>query len=182
MVRVAGENVCLVPLEERDLPQLFTWINDRETVILSAPFKPVSQEQHRRWFEATRQREDMHVFAVRRLDSDELVGTCQLRDVDMRHESAELVVRIGDKRQRGKGVGTEAVRLLLEYGFNQLGLNRIQLHVFSDNLPAIRVYEKVGFIREGVMREHSLIEGERKDALLMAVLRRDFSASCPSIG
>lgn len=164
----------LTPLREDDLPRLLAWINDRELVELSAPFKPVSPEDHRAWIEAIGQRDDLALFAIRERGDGPAVGTCQLRNIDPRHGSADLTIRIGERSLWGRGLGTEAVRALVAHGFNKLGLNRIALHVFADNERAIRAYERAGFVREGLMREHSRIGGQCKDAVLMAVLRRDW--------
>jgi RimJ/RimL family protein N-acetyltransferase len=166
----SAARVRLTPLEETDLPVLFEWINNRALVELSSAFAPVSAAEHRRWFEAIRQRHDAHVFAIRRLDSPAPIGTCQLHDVHPVHRSAELQIRIGDASSRGQGLGTEAVRLLVEYGFGTLRLHRIALHVFATNLAAQRAYEKAGFVREGVLKDAAFVGGHFVDSVVMAIL------------
>ncbi|MGE4552409.1 MAG: GNAT family N-acetyltransferase [Desulfovibrionaceae bacterium] len=170
-----GAGIELTDVRAGDLPRMLEWINDPELVRLSAPFKPVSPEDHRRWFESIQDRRDVALFAIREAPGGRLIGSCQLRNIDTRHQSAELTIRIGERDCWGRGLGTEAVRLLLAHGFEALGLNRICLHVFADNQRAVRAYEKAGFVKEGLMRQHSRIDGEFKDAVLMAVLREDFS-------
>lgn len=162
--------VRLTPLEEGDLPVLFEWINDRALVELSSTFAPVSPAEHRRWFDAIRQRRDVHIFAIRRPDHPAPIGTCQLHDVHPVHRSAELQIRIGDARSRGQGLGTEAVRLLVEFGFGTLHLHRIALHVFATNFSAQRAYEKAGFVREGVLRDAAFVGGRFVDSVVMAIL------------
>ena len=165
----------LTEVRAGDLPRMLEWINDPDLVRLSAPFKPVSPEAHQHWFESTQAREDVALFAIRELPGGRLIGSCQLRGIDPRHQSAELTIRIGERDSLGRGLGTEAVRRLVAHGFEVLGLNRISLHVFADNQRAVRAYEKAGFVREGLMRQHSRIDGEFKDAVLMALLRRDWN-------
>jgi diamine N-acetyltransferase len=165
-----GARVRLTPLEESDLPILFEWINDRDLVLLSSPFSPVSQADHRRWFDDIRGRVDTYIFAIRRHGHAAPIGTCQLHHVSRIHRSAELQIRIGDRDARGHGLGTEAVRLLVQFGFNELQLHRIALHVFVSNTVAQRAYEKAGFVREGVLRDSAFVDGRYVDTVVMAIL------------
>ena len=103
----------------------------------------------------------------------ELIGSCQLLNVNLRHSTADLQIRIGARELRGKGYGTEAVRLLLAHAFRDMGLERVQLHVFATNQRAIRSYEKAGLRREGVLRSAAYIDGERCDVIVMGILRTD---------
>jgi diamine N-acetyltransferase len=163
--------VELTPLRAEDSPVLFAWINDGALVELSAPFRPVSNAEHVAWFEQIRQREDVRIFGIR--EDDRLVGSCQLHSIHPVHRSAELQIRIGAEDARGRGVGREALQQLLWYGFDELDLHRIYLHVFTTNERAIRLYERAGFRREGVLREAALIDGAWVDVLLLALLRHE---------
>jgi RimJ/RimL family protein N-acetyltransferase len=167
--------VVLTPVTDDDLPVMLNWINDREQAIFNAPYKPVSLLQHQEWFESVQRRSDMQLFGVRLSETGELIGTCQLHSINRVHRSAELQIRLGDVQQRGKGYGTEAVRLLLEFAFKDLNLHRVNLHVFSTNHAAIRVYEKVGFAREGLLRSAAYINGEYVDVLVMGILQNEYA-------
>jgi RimJ/RimL family protein N-acetyltransferase len=175
----SAARVKLTPLRSADLETLFAWINDRELVVLSAPFEPVHEPDHRAWFDAIRRRTDVVVFGIRSMPTDELIGSCQLTRIDRRHRTAELQIRIGPANARGHGAGTEAVRLLLLHAFQDLDVHRVQLHVLATNLPAIRAYEKAGFRREGVLREAAYIAGRRIDLVVMGVLRDEAAAAEP---
>ncbi|HWI17098.1 MAG TPA: GNAT family protein [Vicinamibacterales bacterium] len=166
-----GERVRLSELADADSPTLFTWINDRALVELSSTFKPVDRADHDRWFATIRTRPDTRIFAIRTTADDRLIGTCQLLNIDPRAQSAELQIRIGDPAARGRGYGTEAVRMLVAFGFDQLDLRRIALHVLITNVAAQRTYEKVGFVREGVMPDAAVVGGQPVDALTMAIAR-----------
>lgn len=78
-------------------------------------------------------------------------------------------------RGRGRGIGTEATRLIVGHGFEQLGLHRIALELYSHNHRARRVYEKVGFVEEGVRRQTQLRDGEWADETLMAILAHEWA-------
>ncbi len=134
--------VALEPLRDEDSDVLFAWINDPELVAFSAVFRPVGRAEHDAWFASVRQRPDVAIFGIH--EEGELVGTCQLI-VD--GDEAELRIRLGHPGARDRGLGTQALRLLIDHGFAELGLRRIWLQVFASNARAIRAYEKVGFAR-----------------------------------
>jgi RimJ/RimL family protein N-acetyltransferase len=171
-----GAFVALAPLSAEDMPVLFEWINDRAQVLLSAPYRPVSDSQHAAWFEAIRQRQDTVIFGIRSLETGALLGSCQLHGIHPVHRSAELQIRLGVPAERGKGYGTEAVRLLLDVAFRDLNLHRVSAHVFSGNATALRVYEKAGFVREGLLRKAAHIDGEYVDVVVMGIVREDYAA------
>lgn len=161
-------------MRSADSDLLFDWINDHELVVLSAPFRPVSRAEHDAWFEDIRSRDDARIFGIRALDDDRLVGSCQLHSIHAVHRSAELQIRIGARDAQGRGIGTAALKLLLQYSFDELALHRVQLHVFATNARARHVYESVGFRVEGVRREAVWIEDAWIDVVLMAILAAEF--------
>jgi RimJ/RimL family protein N-acetyltransferase len=164
-------HVELTALREADSRKLFEWINDREAMLLNAGYAPVHEPDHVTWFDEIRRRSDVVIFAIRSLADGELVGSCQLLNINHRYATAELQIRIGDPKARGKGYGTEAIRLLLTHAFRDIGLERVQLQVFASNRRAIRAYEKAGFRREGVLRSAAYVDGERRDIVVMGILR-----------
>jgi RimJ/RimL family protein N-acetyltransferase len=159
----------LVPLREEDAEALFRWITDRELVELSAPFDPPTAEQHRRWFDSIRTRDDVEIFGIRLVEDDRLIGSCQLHSIDRQRGSAELQIRIGERDAWGRGNGTEAVGLLVDHAFGELGLRRVELHVFATNQRAIRAYEKVGFEIEDRGARKAFVGGRYLDVLAMAI-------------
>jgi RimJ/RimL family protein N-acetyltransferase len=171
-----GDAVVLAPVRDGDSARLLAWINERDDVLYSAAYHPVHQRSHEEWFDSIRQRPDVAIFGIRRRDDDELVGTCQLRGIDPVHRSAELLIRIGERGQRNRGYGEQAVRLLLAFGFRDLNLHRIQLQVFASNEAALRLYEKTGFVQEGRLRQAVHIDGRYVDVIAMGILREEFDA------
>jgi RimJ/RimL family protein N-acetyltransferase len=166
-----GRRVVLAPFRDEDAVPLFRWINTRELVELSAPFAPVTWEDHLRWFDAVRADGAIAAFGIRDPEDDRLVGSCQLLGIDSTERTAELRIRIGDEGSRARGRGTEAVELLTRFGLEDLRLERIWLEVFQTNRPALRVYEKAGFRREGVRTGAAVIAGRAKDVILMSLVR-----------
>jgi len=162
--------VLLGPVTQEDSPTLFEWINDRELVLLNAPYRPVDSSHHRSWLESIQHRDDAVLFAIRD-KTGRLVGTCQLQHRNPVSRNAELQIRIGDTADRGRGYGTSAVRKLLRFAFDDWNLHRVQLFVIEGNEAALRTYEKCGFKREGILREAVHIDGRYRDLIVMGVLR-----------
>jgi len=160
-------------MRDEDVPLLFPWINNRDTTLWSAPYHPVSESDHREWAQGVIASSDRAFFVIRRISDDRVVGTCQLHSIHPVHRTAELQIRIGEAADRGRGCGSEAVVLLLRFAFDDLNLHRVQLHVFADNASAIRVYEKAGFVREGLLRQAAHIGGRYVDVVVMGILRED---------
>ena len=169
-----AEHVRLRPLRKEDGKLLYQWITDRDLFILNAAYKPVSEAEHEKWVESMLlERSDLVFFVIEDLASSVAIGTCKLLNVNAQHRSAELQIRIGDESARGKGLGTEAVKLLRNFGFQDLNLHRIYLHVFKANKRALRAYEKCGFHHEGLLRPAAFIDGEWKDLNVMGILKTD---------
>lgn len=169
-----SERVTLGPIVQSDLSSLLKWINDRELVIFNAPYKPISEVEHQSWFASVVDRDDVFLFGVRLQENGDLVGYCQLNRINYIHRTGELQIRLGDRSKWGMGYGTEALLLLLKFGFKDLNLNRIYLHVLATNSKAIHVYEKVGFVREGLLREAAHIDGSYVDIVVMGILKRNY--------
>ena len=173
---LADGQVFVGPVQPDDLPAMFRWINDRDLVVLSGPYHPVSAREHEEWFREIQGRADVVLLAIRLATTGELIGTAQLHSIHAVHRQAELQIRIADPSHRSKGYGGSALRLLLRVAFDDLNLNRVMLHVFADNAAAIRAYEKVGFIQEGVLREGAFIAGAFVDTVVMGILRHEYEA------
>jgi RimJ/RimL family protein N-acetyltransferase len=171
-----GERIWLRPLEERDMTAYAAGINDTEVGVPAGYRWPMSLDQARAWLERQQdsaRRGDAFFFAVCELGDDRFVGTVWLKEVSWMDGSAELAIYM-DRDHIGSGWGTDAQRTLLAFGFGSLGLERVWLTVDAENQRAIRSYEKVGFRREGVMRNARRGPDGLADAQLMAILRDEW--------
>jgi len=176
--------VTLAPFEREDLEQVRAWVNDPELCRAVDRVLPVTRCQHERWYESLIRQKDAVTFAVRcddpspgrgRTGAAHLIGLCGLKHIHPRHHHAELWIYLGDAASRGRGLGRRAVRLLASFGFQQLNLHRIQLHLAAFNEPARRAYLACGFREEGRDREHVFLDGRYHDAIRMGLLRSEFS-------
>lgn len=162
--------VALSPITLADAPTLFRWINDRALVLFNSAYQPTHEASHREWLKGLAQRKDLVAFAVRTTRSRKLIGICQLTSISRVHRTADLQIRMGDDRTRGKGLGLEAVQQLVAFGFRDLNLHRISLQVFATNKRAITTYERAGFRHEGTMRQAAFIDGRFVDVVVMGIL------------
>lgn len=167
-----NRRVRLRSLRREDSALLYEWITRRDLVILNAPFHPVNEADHEAWIERMLVRQaGMVIFVIEDKETGEAIGTCQLYNIHPIHRSAELQIRLGSELHRGKGNGPEAIRLLTRFGFDDLNLHRIYLHVFSTNESAIRAYQKCGFVTEGRLRDAAFIDGAWVDLIAMGLLK-----------
>jgi len=170
--RGARPRIALGPITGRDAPTLFKWINDRDLVLFNSPYRPIHEPSHLAWVKSLAGRKDMVAFAVRTAPGDRLIGVCQLVNIDGVNRRADLQIRMGDEKTRGKGLGLEAVQRLVEFGFRDLNLHRIALQVFATNTRAITTYERAGFHHEGCLREAVFLDGRFVDVIAMAIVHR----------
>lgn len=163
--------VKLSPILKEDAPILFKWINDAETVRFNNTYKPISWESHIVWFEALGKDTSKVIFGIRSFEDDRLIGTIQLTNIHTIYRSAEISIRIGEHSDRNRGVGSAAIKLAVQFAFNDLNLMRVYLHVFADNSRAVSVYKKIGFLEEGRLQRAAYINGKWVDVLVMALLK-----------
>ncbi|MBN0048148.1 GNAT family N-acetyltransferase [Streptomyces actuosus] len=173
---LTGERTVLRPFTEADADTMWEIVGDPEVVRFTfEPDTDLTPERLRSWYATRADRADRLDLAVTDRATGELVGEVVLHEFDPRSRGCSFRTLIGP-RGRGRGLGTEATRLIVAHGFEQLGLHRIQLEAYSDNHRALRVYEKVGFVVEGVRRQARQQDGEWVDEVLMAILDREWAA------
>lgn len=166
-----GERLYLRPWSPDDAPQVTSWMNDPQVWSNLAQHRPKTQASIEKFLEQKTQSETDVLFFIAHRETDALLGCCGLHHLDLRNRSATLGMYLGDPTGRGKGYGTEALRLVVRYAFDTLNLHRIELDVYEDNPQAIRCYEKAGFVREGLKRQHTFRNGRWTNTVIMAVLR-----------
>lgn len=173
---LTGALVRLTTLDlEKDLEEWARWMQDSEyqRTLDMGPSLLFTPAAIRAWMEKEIGK-DLCMFSIREITEDRLVGFIDLSGFDWPARSCWVGIGIGDPRDRGRGFGTEAMRLAARYAFEQLNLNRINLNVFEFNPGAVRSYEKAGFVHEG--RERAVLNryGRRWDMLFMGLLRQDW--------
>jgi RimJ/RimL family protein N-acetyltransferase len=175
---IMGEQIRLRAMRRDNLPLFVEWLNDPEVTRGLVPYLPFSLEDEEEWFDGMRkkpQEERPLTIEIKTPAGWEPIGNYGLFSIDWRIRSAELGIVIGAKESWDKGYGTEALGLILQFGFQTLNLNRIALRVYENNPRAIRAYEKAGFVHEGKLRQGHYHDGEYVDVFLMSILRSEWS-------
>jgi RimJ/RimL family protein N-acetyltransferase len=153
---IVGERVILSDITPEDFPRVHAWLNDLPTLrSAGVPIRPTTFDTFTRRYEQgmAGMREDQVWFLVSDRVTSTPVGFTLLRDIEQVHQRCEFAITIGAAAQRGRGYGTEATRLTLDYAFDVLDLHTVLLTVASYNLGGIRAYEKAGFREIGRQRE-----------------------------
>ncbi|TCS96794.1 GNAT family N-acetyltransferase [Hazenella coriacea] len=171
-----GKQVRLSSVTEEDLSLIAKWYeNDQFLRIYNAEIAvPKTKKQLEKWLENAQNNPHGVLLAIRLLQDDRCIGFLEIDGILWPHQVGWLSIAIGDQDDRGKGFGKEAMILALQYAFSELNLYRIQLTVFSYNRPAIRLYERLGFRKEGVFRQFLQRDGERYDMVLYGLLRSEW--------
>ncbi|MGI5408598.1 GNAT family N-acetyltransferase [Streptomyces chartreusis] len=173
---LTGDRTVLRPFTEDDAAVMAEIIEDPEVVRFTGEAsEEFSLGRLRSWYGSRSVQNDRLDLAVTDRATGELVGEVVLYEWDATARSCTFRTLIGP-RGRGRGIGTEATRLIVGHGFEQLGLHRIQLEAYGHNPRALRVYEKVGFVVEGVRREADFRDGQWLDWVMMAVLDHEWAA------
>jgi len=106
--------------------------------------------------------------------TDRIVGWCGFHTWYTEHNRAELGYMLRDEESKGKGLMTEALESIIEYGFNEMKLTRIEAFVGPDNEPSQRLLKHFGFVKEGQMREHHLKNNKMEDSIIFSLLKREY--------
>jgi len=171
--------VELKPFERSDFRRLIGWIPSPEFLlqwagpIFQYPLDTVQLEEYIRGSEGLRP--IRLIFKVQTLKDHTVVGHIELNGIDRKNNSATVCrVLVGEPSLRGKGIGSQMTRRLLEIGFDQMGLHRIDLVVFDFNRSAIRCYEAAGFVREGCLRESRRTKSGYWSLYQMSILEKEW--------
>lgn len=170
-----GKRIYLRPLERDDLPVFLRWMNDLETAQLVNHFLPVMKEGEDDFYEKTLKEKGKIIVLSVCTNKDELIGTISINNIKWKDGTATTGTLIGDKSFRGKGYGTEAKMVLLNYAFNTLNLRKISCNILSTNERSIKCQEGCGYKQEGVRKKHTFINGEYIDDLILAVFKEDWA-------
>lgn len=176
--KLVGERIYLSPksCEEEDIIKFTEWMNDFEiTDYIDNSSMLFSYESEKEWIIASAKKSSPGNFNIIDLETNELIGSVGFDKIKDVSRSAVLGVFIGDDKYRSNGYGTEAIKLLLEYGFKYLNLHSIKLTVLDVNARAYKCYVKCGFKETGRDREAMYLNGKYHDVIHMDILESEFA-------
>ena len=166
--------VTLRPLELDDIDTLYAWECDSELEILAGWGPKRSRTAFRERYEKriTEPEDDLAMFGME-VDT-KLIGYVQLAQIDEVERRAAVGFLIGDKTLWGRGIGTTALCLWLDYAFTARSLERVFAETYRFNMRSQRLLERVGFQREGILRQHEIHNGARQDMHVFGLLKPEF--------
>jgi RimJ/RimL family protein N-acetyltransferase len=173
-----GERVLLRPVKRSDISYFLKWFNDPEIVQYVGLYLPMTEMYEEKFIEdlgTTRARSDVYltIEAVEG-DSTKPIGSCGLHEINHKDRNALFGIAIGEKDYWNRGYGTEAAKLLINYGFQQLNLHRVSSYAFAFNEHSTNLHRKLGFREEGHQREAVFKNGRYHDHVMFGILREEW--------
>lgn len=175
--KLVGDRIYLAPkgASDEEVEKFTEWMNDFQvTDYIGSSARMMTLNEEKEWLENFNKNNKNRNFNIIELNKDKLIGTISLENLNWTDRSATLGIFIGDKDYRNSGYGTEAIKLLLEYGFRYLNLHSIRLDLLSINERAHKCYLKCGFKDTGKSREAIFLNGKYYDKLHMDILENEF--------
>jgi RimJ/RimL family protein N-acetyltransferase len=170
---VKGDRLRLEPEGLEHFDGLWAMLNDSEGNRLTGTDVQHDEETARRWVASRQEHDDRADFAIVRNEDDVVLGEVVLNDYDPDDAVCNFRIGLRGPEVFGRGYGTEATGLVLDYAFDTVGLHRVELEVYEFNPRGQRCYEKAGFVREGVRRKALRWEGAWHDVVVMGILDTD---------
>lgn len=175
--KLVGDRIYLAPkgASDEEVEKFTEWMNDFQvTDYIGSSARMMTLNEEKEWLENFNKNNKNRNFNIIELNKDKLIGTISLENLNWTDRSATLGIFIGDKDYRNSGYGTEAIKLLLEYGFRYLNLHSIRLDLLNINERAHKCYLKCGFKDTGKSREAIFLNGKYYDKLHMDILENEF--------
>ncbi|MFA1822934.1 GNAT family N-acetyltransferase [Virgibacillus oceani] len=174
--------IRLEHFDKKDFDLLISWIDSPEFLMQWAGSNfsyPLNHDQLNQYIKgANEQNSRVHIYKVIFNETNKTIGHISLNNIDLKNRSARMgKVLLGDNSLRGKGIGREMVDALLNIAFNDLSIHRVGLGVFDFNELAIRSYEKVGFVKEGLLRDVRKMGDEYWSLWEMSILEDEWKSN-----
>ncbi len=173
---IVGEKIYLRGLERTDLEgEYFDWLNDREvTKFLDSGFFPNTMEKMEEYYSNIALSPNNLMLAIIDKESDKHIGNIKAGPINWVTGVASLGIMIGNKEFWGRGYGTEAIRLVLDYAFKSLNLHKVTAGIVANHQASIRAFQKAGFEIEGRAKSQFFLDGEYCDSLYLGIVKEDF--------
>ncbi|BBE30378.1 N-acetyltransferase [Tepiditoga spiralis] len=171
-----GNKIRLRAYKREELKLVMEFINDEDVTKFlrpGVPF-PFRYEDEIKFYESLNPMStSSYSFAIELLETEKYIGGCGINEIDWKNSVATVGIFLG-KPYWNKGYGTEALKILVDFIFNEMNINKVKLNVYSFNERAIKSYKKVGFVVEGRLRQEIFKEGKYYDEIIMGILRSEY--------
>ena len=169
-----GKYVELRQIEESDLAKLRDWANSPYIRAYTREYRPLNMLNQKKWFESLFTDQSNIMFAIEKKDSREIIGCCGLTYINWKEGHGEVSIYIGEEKWQEKGYASDALQLLLKYGFGEMRLHHIYATIYEYNERSIKFFEKNRFTLEGKHREARFWDGKFHDELAYGILDYEF--------
>ena len=178
VLTITGDKVALGPLRRDLIPLYHAWVSNLETTMyLSEAGTVLTLDEEIAWFDSQGSRPNDATFTIYITGDWQPIGTVNLHQIHLQHRKANMGIMIGEPALRGQGLGTEAVELILDYGFTALGLHSIWLTTHEFNIAGQKAYRRAGFRESGRRRQCRWHQGRYWDEIHMDILASEFTHS-----
>jgi len=164
---IIGEEVQLIPLNDECFELILKWVNNPEQRRLTGTRFPVSKIEHEIWFKEKAMDKYNKTYAIQSKETNEIIGLVGNKDYDVINRSTCPFIFIGETGLRGKGLGTEALLLFSEFCFNELNVHKLFAYIYDYNMVSRKLFEKCGYVLEGILKLHWYKDGTYHDVLIM---------------
>ncbi|PIT93555.1 N-acetyltransferase [Candidatus Falkowbacteria bacterium CG10_big_fil_rev_8_21_14_0_10_43_11] len=173
---LTGNKIYLRQIAESDLTENYqSWFNNPEICRFNAHHRfPNYKQNMTEYYNSVIKSRNNLILAIIDKKNNKHIGNVSLQDMDLINKTAELAIIIGDKFYWGKGVGREALQLIISHGFDSLNLNRVYCGTSEDNISMQKLAESIGFIKEGVLRQALYKNGRYQDIINYGLLKDDY--------
>ncbi len=174
---IKGKKVYLDTIEENDLEQLRYWRNLPDYRKYFREYREISKTMQKNWFNnIVNNDKNTIMFSIRSTENNELLGCCGLCYINYIHKYSDLSLYIGKDEVYidETGIAEESCRLLFNYGFNEIGLNKIWTEIYEFDEKKYNLYKKLGFFQDGLLREQYFYEGKWWNSMILSLLSKEY--------
>lgn len=175
-IEIYNENITLRLIKSIDIPEYYKSgfeSMDEEVRLFTGSKGSATEEQIITYVERIVKENSRYDFLIIN-SKDQIIGESVLNEIDFDTKSASFRIALFKGEYFGKGIGSEAIKMTLQFGFEKLNLHRIELEVFSFNKRAYTAYRNAGFVEEGRKRDGKFINGEYCDVIIMGILQNEY--------
>lgn len=165
-----GAQIYLRPICAADTDRVVKWRNDKNVVKNFIYRVPISRKAHLDWLKNKVEQGNVHQFVICRNADEMPLGSVYLQNFEEEHKKAEEGIFLGEEQAYGKGIGTEAAKLILKYAFEQLRLHKVVARVLAYNQASVRMHEKAGYVQEAYFREELFLDGKYEDLIFFGAI------------
>ena len=165
-----GAQIYLRPICAADTDRVVRWRNDKNVVKNFIYRIPLSREAHLDWLKNKVERGCVHQFVICRNEDKMPLGSVYLQNFEEQNKKAEEGIFLGEEQAYGKGIGTEAAKLMLQYAFEQLRLHKVAARVLAYNRASVCMHEKAGYVQEAYFREELFLDGKYEDLIFFGAI------------